>query len=361
MERFLHGGNIYKEPSPLGEWLDFSANINPLGLPDSARRAIIEQLDKIEHYPEPDAPKLKNALGKHYDLPVEQIILGNGASELFYLFFYTVRPKKVLIPVPSFGEYERAAIASGAEPFFLQLRQDMDFSIDLEELKSQLPGADCLILGNPNNPTGNLISLKQMKEIADICNDLRCWLLVDESFLDFRRDCESLTVRHMVQEYERLFVIQSMTKFYSIPGLRLGFGVAPPGLRESMEKGKDVWNVNLLAQEAGLAALADDDYAMRSRGLLEKEQSFMMDGLRRFKAIHPLIPTVNFMLLKCETSALANRILNGMKSRGILLRGCDNYRGLESGEYLRMAIRSRQENIKLLNALSEILQEENRV
>lgn len=361
MERFLHGGNIYKEPSPLGEWLDFSANINPLGLPDSARRAIIEQLDKIEHYPEPDAPKLKNALGKHYDLPVEQIILGNGASELFYLFFYTVRPKKVLIPVPSFGEYERAAIASGAEPFFLQLRQDMDFSIDLEELKSQLPGADCLILGNPNNPTGNLISLKQMKEIADICNDLRCWLLVDESFLDFRRDCESLTVRHMVQEYERLFVIQSMTKFYSIPGLRLGFGVAPPGLRESMEKGKDVWNVNLLAQEAGLAALADDDYAMRSRGLLEKEQSFMMDGLRHFKAIHPLIPTVNFMLLKCETSALANRILNGMKSRGILLRGCDNYRGLESGEYLRMAIRSRQENIKLLNALSEILQEENRV
>ena len=203
--------------------------------------------------------------------------------------------------------------------------------------------------------------MKQMKKIAALCNDLRCWLLVDESFLDFRQDCEGLTVRHMVQEYERLFVIQSMTKFYSIPGLRLGFGVAPPGLRESMEKGKDVWNVNLLAQEAGLAALADDDYAMRSRDLLEKEQAFLMDELRRFKAIHPLIPTVNFMLLKCETSSLANSILNGMKSRGILLRGCDNYRVLESGEYLRMAIRSRRENLKLRNALSEILQEENSI
>ena len=359
MERFLHGGNIYKEASPLGKWLDFSANINPLGLPDSMRKAIIEHLDDIDHYPEPDAPKLKNAIGEHYGIPMEQLILGNGASELFYLFFYTIRPKRVLIPVPSFGEYERSTIASGAEAVFLQLNPEKDFSIDLEELKENLPGIDCLILGNPNNPTGKLISGEFMEEIAALCNDLHCWLLVDESFLDFRRDFKSLTIRHLVQKYERLFVVQSMTKFYSIPGLRLGFGAAPQSLVEAMERGKDVWNVNLLAQEAGLAALLDDEYAMRSRDLLEREQSFLMETLRHFKVIKPLTPTVNFMLLKCETSDLADSILRGMKARGILLRSCGNYRGLESGEYLRMAIRSRQENLRLLKALSEILQEEN--
>lgn len=361
MERFLHGGNIYEEAAPFGTWLDFSANINPLGLPDSVRKAILEHLEGIVHYPEPDAPKLKNAISEHYGIPVERLILGNGASELFYLFFYTIRPKRVLIPVPSFGEYERSAIASDANPVFFPLQPDKDFSIDLDELKHQLAGVDCLILGNPNNPTGKLISGEQMEEIAALCDELRCWLLVDESFLDFRQDWKSLTVRQLVDKYERLFVVQSMTKFYAIPGLRLGFGVAPPKLRESIERGKDVWNVNLLAQYAGLAALSDKDYASKSRFLLEEEQTFLIDALKQSKAIQALMPTVNFMLLKCDSPDLANKILKGMKSRGILLRSCGNYRGLESGEYLRMAIRSRNENLRLLKALKEIMREENRV
>lgn len=357
MERFLHGGNIYKEVSPTGKWLDFSANINPLGLPDSVRRVILDHLDGIVHYPEPDAPPLKKSICEHYGIPVEHLILGNGASELFYLFFYTMRPSRVLIPVPSFGEYERSAFAAGAEPVFFALHPETDFSIDPGALKEHLPGIDCLILGNPNNPTGRLIPRETLEEIAALCDKFDCWLLVDESFMDFRQDHKSFTVRHLVGKYKRLFVVHSMTKFYAIPGLRLGFGIAPPKLRESMEKGKDVWNVNLLAQHAGLAALSDDDYAQRSRCLLKEEQAFLIDALQHFKDIEPLVPTVNFMLLKCTSAELAQDILSGMKARGILLRSCGNYRGLESGEYLRTAIRSRQENCMLLQALSEIVQE----
>lgn len=358
MEKFLHGGNIYEEPSPHGRWLDFSANINPLGMPDSVKEAIREHLEEAVHYPEPDAPRLKHAIAEHYGVPVEQVILGNGASELFYLFFYTMRPKHVLIPVPSFSEYERSAQAAGAEPILFSLQSEQEFSLDWEKLKQEIVKADCLILGNPNNPTGRLIQRNRMEELAQLCETCGCWLMVDESFLDFREDMGTYTMRHLVEQYPRLLVVQSMTKFYAIPGLRLGFGVADAKLRRRMEQGKDVWNVNLLAQYAGLAALSDLGHAKRSRRWLLEEQAFLAGAMREFSAVEIFEPTVNFLLVKCRDALLAQKVLKGMKARGILLRDCGNYPGLESGEYLRMAIRSHEENLRLVQAWKEILGEE---
>ena len=358
MKNFLHGGNIYAKESPTGTWLDFSANINPLGMPDPVRETIREHLENIVHYPEPEAPRLKSAIAEHYGVSAEQIILGNGASELFYLFFHTVRPKHVLIPVPSFSEYERSARAAGAECLFFPLMPEERFSVDPEKLKQAVPTADCLILGNPNNPTGTLIPREEMESLADTCKKNDCRLIVDESFLDFREDGERYTVRHLVPGHSNLFVIRSMTKFYAIPGLRLGFGIADGAFKKRMEQGKDVWNVNLLAQCAGIAALSDGGYEKRTRAWLREEQNFLVNELRRLPAVEIIDPTVNFMLLKCGSSLLAAKILDGMRQRGILLRDCGNYRGLESGEYLRMAIRSHEENARLVQAWKEILREE---
>ncbi len=358
MDRFLHGGNVYKETSPTGKWLDFSANINPMGIPDSVRHAILEHLDDIVHYPEPDAPKLKTAISDHYDIPFEQIIPGNGAAELFYLFFNTIRPKRVIIPVPSFGEYERSALAAGASPVFLPLDPENDFTLNMNLLKDMIPQADCLILGNPNNPTGRLLSCDFLIDLSKFCNECNCWLFLDESFLDFRHDWKNYTIRNLVGNYPKLFITQSMTKFYAIPGLRLGFGIASDSLIHTMENSKDVWNVNQLAQYAGIAALSDEEYAAKTRVLLHQEQSFLVESLKRMKDITPLTPTVNFMLLKLSCSKLVQNFLKCMKQRGILLRECSNYRGLESGEYLRMAIRSHDENLRLIEAFNEILQEE---
>ena len=358
MERFRHGGNIYEELSPHGKWLDFSANINPLGMPDSVRKAILEQMDGLVHYPEPDASKLKQAIARHYEVPLEQMIAGNGASELFYLFFHMERPRRVLIPVPSFSEYERSAQSAGAETVFFPLRAEQGFSIDWECLRQATENVDCVILGNPNNPTGTLLPKDGLEELAELCEKKNCWLVVDESFLDFREDMERYTLRHLVQRYPKLFVIQSLTKFYAIPGLRLGFGIANEELRERMEQGKDVWNVNLLAQYAGIAALSDEDYAVQSREWLREEQKFLAEAMREFSEVEVFEPTVNFMLLKCRDAALAKKMLKGMKVRGILLRDCSNYPGLETGGYLRMAIRNHEENMVFVQAWKEVIREE---
>ncbi len=357
MKQFCHGGNIYRETSPSGAWMDFSANINPLGIPDSVRAVILKHLDGIVHYPEPDSGKLRQLLSEHEGVPEESILLGNGAAELFYLFFYTLRPRRVLIPVPSFSEYERSARAAGAEVRFFPLLPEEDFAPDMERMEAAVSGADCLILGNPNNPTGQLLSKEKLEGLVKACEKQGCWLLVDESFLDFREDRAEFSLQDLVRQHEKLAVLRSLTKFYAIPGLRLGFGLMNPELRARMESGKDVWNVNLLAQHAGMAALTDDAYARKSRIILQEERTWLTGMLRELPLEKVYEPAVNFILVKCGTDTCARKVLFGMKSRGILLRDCSNYTGLETGGYLRMAIRSHEENQIVLQAWIDILRE----
>ncbi len=357
MERFCHGGDIYLESAPSGKWLDFSANINPLGMPDFVRKAILEHMDDIVHYPEPDARSLRQVLAESEGLSPENLILGNGAAELFYLFFYTVRPKHVLIPIPSFSEYERSARAAGSEVVFFPLLPQEDFVPDMEKLMSCAAESDCLIMGNPNNPTGTLIPVDDLKRLVRCCEEHGCWLIMDESFLDFREDRAKYTLQHLVKQYEKLIVLRSLTKFYAIPGLRLGFGLVPSELRSRMEAGKDVWNVNLFAQYAGRAAVANVEYAEKTRKLLREEQVYMTNFMKQLPVEKVFEPAVNFMLVKCGNNRLSKHVLKGMKERGILLRNCSNYPGLESGGYLRMAIRSHWENEIVLQAWKDILRE----
>ena len=155
---FTHGGNIYAEKSPRGSWLDYSANINPLGLPESVKKTILEHIDGLVHYPDPEGRDLKQAISAHYGVKENQVILGNGAAELFYVYFHTKQPRQVLLPVPSFSEYEKAARCCGAEIQYFYLQEAENFQLDIEGLGKALRDCDTLILGNPNNPTGQLIS-----------------------------------------------------------------------------------------------------------------------------------------------------------------------------------------------------------
>ena len=155
---FTHGGNIYAEKSPRGSWLDYSANINPLGLPESVKKTILEHVDGLVHYPDPEGRDLKQAISAHYGVKENQVILGNGAAELFYVYFHSRRPKRVLLPVPSFSEYEKSARCCGAEIQYFYLQEAENFQLDIEGLGKALGDCDTLILGNPNNPTGQLIS-----------------------------------------------------------------------------------------------------------------------------------------------------------------------------------------------------------
>lgn len=342
MKQFEHGGQIYNADGSTGNFLDFSANINPLGISEKIRAAIIENLDGVKNYPDPNATELKAAISKRYKVPPENLILLNGAAEFFYLYLNVTRPQKVLIPVPSFSEYERAARAINAEIKYFYTRADENFCIDIKKLLAQ--DSDLIILGRPNNPTGNLISLDEIKTLSADKN-----ILVDESFIDFL-DVES--ARNFVSE--KITTVQSLTKIFAIPGLRLGFAVAEKNLAEKLNAAKDIWNVNFLAQKAGVAALSDEKFFSDTKNWLSIEKKYFVERLKKFPRLQVFEPAVNFVLMKFDTAELAQTVLKNLRSEKILLRSCENFAGLDA-RFLRSAIRTRAENLKLLDALENIL------
>ena len=340
MERYEHGGQIYDAEGLAGDWLDFSANINPLGLSEKIFQTLTENLRGVVNYPDPNASELKRAISRRYDVPEKNLVLLNGAAEFFYLYLNALRPARVVIPVPSFSEYERAARASGCEVKYFFTRAEENFSLDIDKL--EVTASDCVIIGRPNNPTGNLLAPEKILSLAEVAS-----VIVDESFIDF---LEVESVRKFVSE--KISVVQSLTKIFAIPGLRLGFAVVEENLATRLNLSKDVWNVNFLAQKAGVAALDDEDFLRRTRDWLELEKKFFVDRLEKMSGIKIFPPTVNFILFRHEN---ADKILNELRREKILLRSCANFAGLDE-TYLRSAIRSREENIYLLDALKKILE-----
>lgn len=355
MERFVHGGNIY-EDTPADGWLDFSANINPLGLPASAQRAIAAHIGDVIHYPDPAARGLRSALTAAFAVPQEAMVLGNGAAELFYLFFQTFRPRHTILPVPSFSEYERSALAVGSSVTYFQLDPHEGFRLDAGKLLAALPEQGCMVIGNPNTPTGTLLTRTGLLQLAAAAAAKKTWLLVDESFLDFLPDDAPYSLIDLAADTPYLFVIRSMTKFFALPGLRLGFGAASPEAVRAMERGKDVWNVNLLAQEAGVAALQDDGYARASRALVAEERRFLCGSLAGFPGVRVYPTQVNFLLLDIRGTGLSSAALTArMRREGVLIRDCGNYPGLDGRSYVRLAVRTHDENVELLERLETIL------
>lgn len=355
---FVHGGNIYEDVPERGAWLDFSANINPLGLSAQVQEAIDQNIGGLVHYPDPNGTELRKAIHTAYAVPVENIILGNGAAELLYIFFHCFRPKRVLLPVPSFSEYERAALAADASVEYLFLPEDRGFALDVQELIQQLAAADCVVLGNPNNPTGELLEREQLAAVAAAAERTGCRVIVDESFMDFRQDAVLYSAMELTKRFSNLFVLHSLTKFYAIPGLRLGFGVLAAEDAARLDRQKDPWNVNLLAHKAGVAALQDSVYKVKSQELLARESSFMTAALKKLSGVTVFEPTVNFIFMDLKRTGMTAAVCcKKMKRLGILVRDCSNYPGL-GDTFIRAAIRTREENERLLAALRTVLEEE---
>lgn len=348
MERFAHGGNIYSSP-PAGGWSDFSANISPLGLPDSVRKVIAENISGVVNYPDPAGRELKRAISSFYDVPEDEIVLGNGGSELLYVLMHARKPRRALIPAPSFSEYERAAISSGARIVHVLSKEEDLFRTDIDAILRVAAEGDVVFLGSPNNPTGTLLTADDVRAVAKSAS----LVVVDESFMDFRDDAARYTARHLPSELENVVVIQSMTKFYALPGLRLGFSLSSPRLARKMEAAKDPWNVNLLAQAAGVAALSDSGYQRRVRELVMREKDALFAALSGLYDLFAFPPTVNFILIRLGASwGTAAELSERMRQRGILIRDCSNYPGLD-GSFIRTAVKTRAENERLTRALSD--------
>lgn len=357
MQKFIHGGDIYSASSPLGYWLDFSANINPLGLSAAIKKTIVENIDSLVHYPDPQGRALKQAISDFNGVPAENIVLGNGAAELFYLYFHTLHPQKVLLPVPSFSEYEKSALAAGAELKYFFLQEHEDFQLNFERLKQEMLDCQLVILGNPNNPTGELLLVEKLIDLLEMAAEREISVLVDESFLDFRADSEKYSVRDLIEEYPHLFVVTSLTKAFAVPGLRLGYGLANKALVEKLNFHKDTWNVNSLAQAAGITALSDVEYQQKTYNFINEVVPAFHEALQEIEGIKVYRPTVNFVLLKITQDSLTSpELVAKMKTKGILVRDCSNYPGLDD-KFIRVAVKLPEDNALLVQALRECLKQ----
>ncbi len=349
-----HGGNVHQASLntgiPLRRILDFSASINPLGLPDSAAKAIRGAMDLIPHYPEPHAGSLTSFLAHHYRLASGTLICGNGSTELIYLIPRVLRPKRVLIPAPAFSEYERACRSGQKTEVRRQkLKPEKHFDIDPDAFIERMKDCDLAFLCNPNNPTGRLLRRKDVLRIADAAKRLKCYLVVDEAFMDF---CIDETVMHHAGRNPCLVVLRSLTKFYALAGLRIGFGVFPHDVARTMKGYKEPWTINSLAGVAAKAALLDEGYRMKSIETLGREKRFIEKNLGRSGI--PFIPSsANYYLIRLRNAAA---VIRALRKKGILVRDCSNFAGLD-GTYVRIAVRSRRENARLMKELSQICAE----
>jgi threonine-phosphate decarboxylase len=354
---FEHGGNVYAAArltgAALGDLLDYSANINPLGLSPAVRAAVQAALDSVVHYPDAAASALKTAIGKRYGVDPALVTCGNGAAELLYVLCQVRRPRRVLLAAPTFSEYERAARAAGAAVEYFPLPEEDGFGLDPEAFAARLAGVDIAFLCNPNNPTGGLLSRAAVETVAAAAARRGAWVVVDESFLDFLPAAADYTCRPLLGAYSNLIVLQSLTKFYAVPGLRLGFLLADRAVGDSLDRAKDPWNVNTLAQAAGVAALADDAYREASVAAVAAARGELASGLAALPGVRPFPACANFILARLATTT-APALRQAMLRDGILIRDCGNYPGL-SPAYIRLAVKLPAQNAVLLAALAKNL------
>jgi threonine-phosphate decarboxylase len=352
-----HGGNIYEKCRESGfapdRIIDFSASINPKGMPRAAAAAIREHIALVPHYPEPYSESLVSIIAGHYSIDPGSIICANGSTELIYLLPKALKPKKVLVTAPAFSEYERACNRdSGASVVRFTLRREDDFTVDPDAFINAMAGTgpgkrgkcDLAFLCNPHNPTGRLVKKRDILKIAEAARKLRSYFVVDEAFIDF---CPGESVIGSVARNPYLIVLRSMTKFYALAGLRLGFGVFPAKAAEQLKHHKEPWSVNNLAIAAGKVLLSDAAYRDASLALIGREKRFLEKRLNDL-GITYFASDANYYLLHFKN---AGTITSNLEKKGILVRDCSNFTGLGKG-YVRIAVRSRKENELLMKELA---------
>ncbi|MEW6243623.1 MAG: threonine-phosphate decarboxylase CobD [Bacillota bacterium] len=364
MQRFEHGGNVWevalKFGKPVGEIIDFSASLNPLGPPESVLALLRQNVELVRFYPQPFGGALKGVFALEHGVPKERVVVGNGAAELIHLLCRVIKPKRVLMPVPTFMEYERAVSAVGGEVDPVLMYPDDSFALPVPDLIRRIgfSSYDLLVLCNPNNPTGMRTSHDALGGLIEAAHRAGTFVLLDESFAGFLPEESAGPGGSAKKDAEHLFVLRSLTKLYCLPGLRLGYGIGPKAVVAAMDAMRDPWSVNVLAQLAGVRCLEDAEYVRRSVALVSEERASLLRSLAGMKVMKPFPSFANFILCDVRGSGYpAPLIRDRLGRRGILIRDCSNFRGLDQ-YYIRVAVRLPGENERLVEELRHVLEEE---
>jgi threonine-phosphate decarboxylase len=348
-----HGGDVYHLARTLGidlaDLLDFSASINPLGFPPGLYGAAQKALQEIVHYPDRRCLALRQDLAAYHHLAPEEILVGNGSTELIYLAARVLEPRRGLIVTPAFSEYEHALSVAGVPAAFQTTKEAHKFAPH-EAFEAE--AGDLVFLAHPASPSGVLLSPELFLSLAASLDAAGAYLLLDEAFIDF---VENASFKAHLRRFPRLLILRSFTKFFGIPGMRLGCLLAAPELVARLAAAQEPWSVNTMVQAMGRACLADGEYIAQTRTLIAQEREFLLEGLTTLPMLTAFPSTVNYLLVKLNRpGATAARLRQQLLRYHLVIRDASNFRGLDE-RFFRIAVRSRQENKQLLKALEECL------
>lgn len=347
MSACTHGG-MYSVDHKLVK-VDCSSSVNPLGTPPGALRAIVKYAKELSsRYPDPECTELRKSLGQYLEIDPSWIVAGNGAVEIIYWFAHAFAKKKVVIPAPTFCEYELASEMAGATVRFVPMRK---FMLDSDLIISEARGADALYLCNPNNPTGLLATREIERIIASV--DKRTMVLLDECFIELVDETGRNSLVAKLDEFENLIILRSLTKSFGLAGLRVGYACCKPSNIGKLKMHRIPWNVNGLAQAAGVAALSDSKYLARARSIVARERKFLIERLSRTKSFVPMQSDANYFMLDLQhrdSTTFRNSLL---RKTGVLVRDCSTFTGMDR-HHVRIAVKTRTENLRLVKSLEAL-------
>ncbi|MGZ4850995.1 MAG: pyridoxal phosphate-dependent aminotransferase, partial [Candidatus Bathyarchaeia archaeon] len=312
--------------------LEFSGPINFLGPSPKAVEAVKQQAKLIKFYPDPNPVEFKEQIAKYVGHGVEEenVILGNGSIELIYAIT-AILPSgfKALIPIPSFSEYEKAALRVGAEAVFVQLPEN--FALENEKIKQAItPETKILCICNPHSPSGTLYGKEEIMDLVEFCKKKDVIFSIDENYIEFAEKGQETTLAGMVKEYENLFVIRSVTKFYGMAGIRLGYGIAAPNLVGKLENVRLPWSINSLASCATLAAFSDTDFIEKTKTTIAREREALAKSLNEIGCLSVYPSVTNFLLVKITNRKITStKLKEALAKERMLIRDCCTFMGLD--------------------------------
>ncbi len=328
--------------------IDFSSNVNPLGYPPSIKNSLKKNYPFFSIYPDPQSTRLRNYLAKYTGISKDQIIVGNGATEIIYNFCKAfLKGCKVLIPIPTFGEYESAATLHDASVYFMKT---MNLNQEISKLLDIIPKNDCLFICNPNNPTGSLTNRKNMLKIVESAYEKSVLVFVDECFIELVSNTRESLIPHL-REFDNLFVLRSLTKSFGLAGLRIGYGLGSAKMITILQRIKIPWNVSSLAQNVAIKALSDKSHLEKTRKVISRERKFLKESISKINGFTCYDSDTNFLLIKSTINS--KHLQRKLLKKNILIRDCSTFRGLDN-KFIRVAVRTHKENLKLIKAFKEL-------
>lgn len=353
----FHGSDLEKIEAIYGikkeEIISFSANVNPLGVSPLLRATLAEKIDAITSYPDREYTSLRKCIANYCGTDTDNVIVGNGSTELISLFIQIEHPKKALVIGPTYSEYEREIALGGGTTLYYPLLEADDFKLNVTDFLSHLnESIDLLVVCNPNNPTSSCITRTQMRQILDACKQHDIYVMVDETYVEFANNMEEISAVPLTNYYNNIVILRGTSKFFAAPGLRLGYAITGNrDLIKAINTRKNPWTINSLAVVAGGTMFTDTSYINETKQLISSERKRLYDLFQKHPDFKVYEPSGNFMLVRILRDDLTSEDLFDRAIREkMMIRDCSTFPFLDN-KYIRFCFMNPKDNDRLINCL----------